>query len=155
MAAILRSWQTVLLDVISEVEYTSKLAMSISTILSFWSTLHLKYWWEYINVEKWSTFWPGDAINDVMNTYSFKYSHPLMIPIYRKFNDDIVARFLIIMKNVISFIKEYRGPTFRPPYDAIDDVIIMKNMFLWHNLGRSFHIWGRIEAVFNNSKFST
>ena len=24
----------------------------------------------------------------------------------------------------------------------------------WHNLGRSFHIWGQIEAVFNISKFS-
>ena len=31
------------------------------------------------------------------------------------------------MRNVvISFIKEYRGPTLRPPCDAIDDVIIMK-----------------------------
>ena len=28
-----------------------------------------------------------------------------------------------------------------------------KKLF-WHNLGRSFHIWGQIEAVFNVSKFS-
>ena len=28
-----------------------------------------------------------------------------------------------------------------------------KNVF-WHNLGRSFHIWGQIEAVFDISKFS-
>ena len=27
-----------------------------------------------------------------------------------------------------------------------------KNLF-WHNLGRSFHIWGQIEAVFNISNF--
>ena len=50
-----------------------------------------------------------------------------MISMHRKFNDDICARFLVIMKNVvISFIKEYRGPTLMPLYDVIDDVIIMK-----------------------------
>ena len=39
--------------------------------------------------------------------------------------------FLVVMKNVvISFIKEYRGPTLRPPCDVIDDVIIMKILFL-------------------------
>ena len=46
---------------------------------------------------------------------------------HRKFYDDIFARCLVIMKNVIiSFIKEYRGTTLRPPCDVIDDVIIMK-----------------------------
>ena len=50
---------------------------------------------------------------------------------HRKFNDDIFARCLVIMKNVvISYIKEYRGPTLRPPCDVIDDVIIMKIFFL-------------------------
>ena len=29
-----------------------------------------------------------------------------------------------------------------------------KKNFFWHNLGRSFHIWGQIEAVFSISKFS-
>ena len=41
------------------------------------------------------------------------------------------------MKNVISFIKEYRGPNSRPPCDVIDDVTIMKNTFLgiiWDDL---------------------
>ena len=58
------------------------------------------------------------------------------------------------MRNVvISYIKEYRESTLRPPCDVIDDVIIMKILF-WHNLGRYFHIWGQIEAVFNISKFS-
>ena len=61
-----------------------------------------------------------------------------MILMHRKFNDDIFARFLVIMKNVvISFIKEYRGPTLRPPCDVIDDVIIMKILFLsiiWNDL---------------------
>ena len=46
---------------------------------------------------------------------------------HRKFNDDIFARCLVIMKNVvISYIKEYRGPTLRPPCDVIDEVVIMK-----------------------------
>ena len=71
--------------------------------------------------------WPGDVINDVMNMYLHKCSHNLTIPMHRKFCDDIFACFLVIMKNVvISFIKEYRGPTLRPPCDVIDDVIIMK-----------------------------
>ena len=53
-----------------------------------------------------------------------------MILMQRKFNDDIFARFLVIMKNVdISFIKEYIGPNSRPPCDIIDYVITMKNTF--------------------------
>ena len=53
-----------------------------------------------------------------------------MIPMHRKFSDDIFIRLLVIMKNyVISFTKEYRGPTLMPPCDIIDDVIIMKNIF--------------------------
>ena len=47
-----------------------------------------------------------------------------------KFNDDIFARCLVIMKNVISYRKEYRGPTLRSPCDVIDDVIIMNILFL-------------------------
>ena len=39
MAAIFSSRQTFLPDAITEVEYNSKIAMSISDILSFWSTL--------------------------------------------------------------------------------------------------------------------
>ena len=54
-----------------------------------------------------------------------------MIHMHRKFDDDILGRCLVIMKNVvISFIKEYRGPTLRPPCDVNDDVIIMKILFL-------------------------
>ena len=57
---------------------------------------------------------------------------------HRKFNDDIFARFLVIMENVvISFIKEYRGPTLRPLCDVIDDAIIMKTTFfgiIWDDL---------------------
>ena len=76
-----------------------------------------------------------------------------MIPMHMKFYDEIFARFLVIMKKLFfSFIKEYRGSTLSPPCDVIDDVIIMKILF-WHNLGRFFHIWGQIEAVFNISIF--
>ena len=39
MAAILSSQQTFSPEVILEVEYIKKIAMSISNILSFWSTL--------------------------------------------------------------------------------------------------------------------
>ena len=50
---------------------------------------------------------------------------------HRKFHDDIFARFLVVMKNVvISFIKEYRGPNLRQACDIIDDVIIMKILLL-------------------------
>ena len=66
--------------------------------------------------------------------YSYNCSHNLMKHMHRKFNDDIFARCLVIMKNVIiSFIKEYRGPTLRPPCD----VIIMKILFfgiIWDDL---------------------
>ena len=63
--------------------------------------------------------------------YIFIYncSHNLMIPMHRKFDGDIFARFLVTMKNVvISIIKKYRGPTLRPPCDVFNDVIIMKNI---------------------------
>ena len=75
--------------------------------------------------------WPGDVINEVVNIYLYSCSYNLMIHMHRKFNDDIFARCLVIMKNVvISYIKEYRGPTLRPPWDVIDDVIFMKKLFL-------------------------
>ena len=86
---------------------------------------------EIYQFKNWPILWPGDVINNVMNMYSYNCSHNLMIHMHRKFNDDIFARCLVIMKNVIiSFIKECSGPTLRPPCDVIDDVIIMKIFFL-------------------------
>ena len=93
MAAIFRSRQTFLPDVIPEVEYTSKISMRISDMLGIWSVLQLTYWWEYINFNKWLTLWPGGVINDVINTHLWKFSHNLMIPMHSKFNDDIFALF--------------------------------------------------------------
>ena len=117
----------------------------------------LWYWHlltRYINQKIWLILWPGDVINDVMNIYLYNWSHNLMIYMHRKFSDDIFARFLVIMKNVvISYIKEYRGLTLRPPVTSSMMSSSWK-YFFWHNLGRSFHIWGQIEAVFNISKFS-
>ena len=70
-----------------------------------------------------------------------------MIPMHKMFNDDIFACFLVKKKNVISFIKEYRGPNWRSPCDVIN-YVIMKKLF-GHTLGLSFHIWGQIETVFD------
>ena len=60
----------------------------------------------------------------------------------------MISLVLFIMQNVfISFIKEYKGLTSRPPCDVIDDVITLKIHF-WHNLEDLF-ISGQIEAVFD------
>ena len=108
------------LKVVPKVEYASMIAMSIYDILSFWSTLWLKCWWRYCNFKPLPTLWPGDVIDDVMNTDLYKYSHNPVIPMYGKFNDDICVRFLVIMKYVlISFIKEYSAPTLRPPISNV------------------------------------
>ena len=85
---------------------------------------------EIYEFQIWPILWPGDVINDVMNIHLYNCSHNLIIHMHRKFNGAIFVRFLVIMKNVISYIKEYRGPTLRPPCDVIDDVIIMKILFL-------------------------
>ena len=53
-----------------------------------------------INFKIWPTLWSGDVINDVMNMYSYKCSHNLMILMQRKFNDDIFARFLAETKQL-------------------------------------------------------
>ena len=128
--------------------------MSISDISSFWSTLLFKYWRIYINFKIWPILWPGVVINDIINMYSYNCGHNLMKHMHRKFNDDIFARCLVIMKKfIISFIKEYRGPTLRPPVTSSMTSSSWK-YFFWHNLRRSFHIWGQIEAVFNISRFS-
>ena len=83
--------------------------------------------------------WAGDVINNVMNRYLYNCS-----------------RFFVIMKNaVVSFIKEYRGPTLMPPYDVIDNVIIRKNTFLgiiWDGL--FIFCWVQIEGMIYVSKFA-
>ena len=75
---------------------------------------------------------------------------------HRKFNDDIFARCLVIMKNVvISFIKEYKRPTLRPPCDVIDDVMIKKIFFgiIWDDLFIS-EVKSKLCLIFQNLKNS-
>ena len=57
-------------EVIPEDECTRKTAISISDILSFWSTLLLKYWRRCINFKIWPTLWPCDVINDVKSAWN-------------------------------------------------------------------------------------
>ena len=121
MAAILSPTFIFLPEVIPEVEYTRKITMSISDILNFWSTLWLKYWRRYINFNIWPILWPDDVINEVVNIHLYNCSYNFMKHMHRNYSDDIFARCLIIMKNVvISYIQEYRGPDLRPPCDVID-----------------------------------
>ena len=109
---------------------STQIAMNISDILSFWLTLYLTHWWRYSNFKIWPTLWPGDDINDVMNTDIYKYSHNPMIPMSRKYIWYLFLLLVIMINVLISFIKEYRGPILRPPCDVIDDVITMKKTFL-------------------------
>ena len=54
-----------------------------------------------VDFKIWPILWPGDVINEVVNIYLYNCSYDLMIHMHRKFNDDIFARCLVIMKNVI------------------------------------------------------
>ena len=83
---------------------------------------------------EWDT---GSMCEDRRYLCLYQCSHNPMKLMHRKFNDDIFAHFLVITKNVISFIEEYRGPTLKLPYDIIDDVIITKITFfgiIWNDL---------------------
>ena len=57
-------------EMMPEVEYTRMMAISISDILSFWSTLQLKYWRSYINFKISPILWPGDVIDGVISTWN-------------------------------------------------------------------------------------
>ena len=95
-----------------------------------WTLTFLKYWWGYINFENLPNLWPGDVINDIMKIDLYKCSHNLIIPMYRKCNDDIFVR----------FFRYHR--TLRPPCEAIDNIITMTSwkILFGHYLGRSFHV---------------
>ena len=110
---------------------------------AYWVTLALIS--NIANYFKYNYFLYCDGIDNV-TLRLWKFSDSYSRHTVGAAGDDIM--FHILVKNVvISYIKEYRGTTLRPPCDVMDDVIIMKILF-WHNLGRSFHIWGQIEAVF-------
>ena len=129
--------------------------MILSDILSFWSTLKFKYWRRYINFKIWPILWPGDVINEVVNIYLYNCSYNLMIHMHRKFNDDIFARRLVIMKKMLLFhiLRNIEGRLWGHPVTSSMTSSSWKYFFV-HYLGRSFHICGQIEAVFNVSKWS-
>ena len=85
--------------------------------------------YQFQNLTYFVTWWRHQWRHEYIFLYN--RSHNDMIHMHREFKDDIFAPFLVIMKNVvISFIKEYRWPTLRPPCDVIDVVIIMKILFV-------------------------
>ena len=126
-------WRQTFLPVILEVEYASKIAISISDILSFWSMLLLKYGRRYGNFKIWPTLWPGDIIKDVMNTDLCKYSHNLMIHLYPT-SLMITSLFIFSYHEKCSYLifKGMWRIDLRPTCDVIDDVITMKNTFFLH-----------------------
>ena len=87
-----------------------------------------------------------------MNIYSCTCSHNLMIHMHRKFNDDIFARFLVSKKNVIiSFIKEYWGPTLRHPVTSSMTSSSWKSFFgiIWDDLFIS-EVKSKLCLIFQN-----
>ena len=129
MAAIFRSRQTFFTGCYTgrwlyqqdSHEYFRYFELLIDALAEILTEMYQFQNWTYF-VTLWRHQWRHD-----MRLY--KCSHNLLIPMHRKVNDDIFARSLVIIKNVILFIKEYWGPTFRPACDVIGDVIIMKNNF--------------------------
>ena len=94
-----------------------------------------------------------ELLINVLNTDLYKHSHNPMIPMYRKFNDDASVRFGYHEK-CSYFI--YKGV-----YRADLEASLWRHRWRYphekyflYTLGRSFHIWGQIEAVFDISKFS-
>ena len=56
---------------------------------------------EIYQCQNWPILLPGDVINDVMNIYLYNCSHKLMIPMHRKFNDDILLVFKLSWKKLL------------------------------------------------------
>ena len=67
------------------------------------------------------TSWIRIYINIVIISWYLRTGSVIMI---------YLVVFFIMTNVVISFIKEYRGPTLRPSCDVIDNIIVMKNTFL-------------------------
>ena len=84
----------------------------------------------YINFKNWPTLWPGDVIDDVMNTDLYKCSHNFMIPKYRKFDDDIFVHFSYHEKCCHLIYKGIQRADLGPCCNVIDDAINIKNILL-------------------------
>ena len=55
-----------------------------------------------MNLKNLRILWAAHVINYVMNIYLYNGSHNLMIPMHRKFNNDIFNGFLVIMINLFN-----------------------------------------------------
>ena len=131
MAAILSSLRNFLPEMTPEVEYSTKKAISICDILSFWSMLQQKYWQSYCSWKFWLIWSSDDVISDVVHNYLYTHIHNPMVHIYIQCNGDLSVICSVIMKKVhFSFIREYRGTISRSSCDVIDDVMTMKIFFL-------------------------
>ena len=80
-------------DVVPEVHSTSKIAMIISDIWAFVRRLSCNIDGNTSIFKNSLILWPGDIINYFRNTHLYQCNHNLMIPMPRKFNDDIFVRF--------------------------------------------------------------
>ena len=76
------------------------------------------------------------------------YKNKAIIPWYPCAGCLLIISLFVFYHVLISFVKEYRGPTLSPPCDVINDAITMKLLF-GDNLERSFQIWRLFEAVYN------
>ena len=112
--------------VILEVEYTRKIAISISDI-DRRSNLNID---RDKSILKFDFF--CDLVTSSMTSWIYIHRIVMIISWYLCTGSLMMISllvFLVIMKNGISFIKEYRGLTLRPPCDVIVDIIIMKILF--------------------------
>ena len=146
MAAIFRSRQTFLPDVIPDVEYTSKIAMSISDILSFWSTLKLDG-----DISIWKFDLLCDLVTSSMTPWIRVYINVIVISWYLRTGGLIMISLLVFyIKFLFHFQRNIEGRILSPPVTSSVTSSSWKILFM----AQSFHIWGRIEAVFNISRFS-
>ena len=151
MAAILSSQQTYLLAVIPQVEYTRKKNSALPIFQAFdqRSSSNID---GYISISKFDLL--CDLVTTSMTLWIRIYTHVVIISWYVcTENLTMIYLFvLVIMKSVISLIKEHTAPILRSPCDVIDDVIIIKNYTFGIILEDLFV--SEIEAVFHISKFS-
>ena len=119
-----------LLEVIAEVENNRQIALAFPTFWVFDRCSNSNIDGDIL-ILKFDLL--CDLVTSSMTSWICIYTNVVIISWYLCTGSLMISLlvFLVIMKNVvISFMKEYRGPTLRPTCDAIDGVIIMKNIYL-------------------------
>ena len=120
---------TFLPDVIPEVEYTSKIAMSISDILSFWSTLKLD---GDISISKFDLL--CDLVTSSMTPWIRVYKNVIVISWYLCTGSLIIISLLVFyLKMLFHFQMNIEGRLLSPPWRHRWRHHYEK-YFLWHNL---------------------